>query len=100
MVKTDWKLLFSPGLFYYGVGISCQPLSIRQFKNGEGLIGHWGQTRAFAFYDPKTDLYFTGTVNQFFGQNVVGKIIREIIKRYKGIYDIMKRDDFVLEVSF
>lgn len=74
----DWKLLFGPGLFFYGVGIANQPISIKELKNG--LIGHWGQTGSFSFYHPKTDLYFTGTTNQFFGQNVAAGMMVKVIK--------------------
>lgn len=77
----SWKLIFNPGLFLYGVGIASQPISLRELK--DGLIGHWGQTGAFAFYHPKTDLYFTGTVNQFYGQSVAAKMMIKIIKMYK-----------------
>ena len=77
----DWKLLFAPGLFFYGVGIANQPISIKELKNG--LIGHWGQTGAFSFYHQKTDLYFTGTTNQFYGQNVAAGMMMKIIKNIK-----------------
>ena len=77
----EWKLLFGPGLFYYGIGIASQPISMFELKGG--LIGHWGQTGSFAFYHPKTDLYFTGTVNQFYGHGVAAKNIIKIIKTYK-----------------
>ena len=77
----EWRILFLPGLFFYGVGIARQPLSIRDLKNG--LIGHWGQTGAFSFYHPKTDLFFTGTVNQFYGQSVAAKMMMKIIKKVK-----------------
>ena len=75
----EWRLLFGPGLFYYGVGIASQPISIKDLKNG--LIGHWGQTGSFSFYHPKTDLYFTGTTNQFYGQSVAAKMMMKIIKK-------------------
>ncbi|WP_260631062.1 serine hydrolase [Bacillus sp. S/N-304-OC-R1] len=74
----DWKILFGPGLFFYGVGIANQPISIKELKNG--LLGHWGQTGAFSFYHPNTDLYFTGTVNQFYGHSVAAKMIVKIVK--------------------
>lgn len=77
----EWKLLWGPGLFYYGVGIASQPISLKEFK--AGLIGHWGQTGSFAFYHPKTDLYFTGTVNQFYGHSVAAKMMIKIIKACK-----------------
>lgn len=77
----DWKILFGPGLFHYGVGIASQPTSIKEFKGA--LIGHWGQTGAFAFYHSRTDLYFTGTVNQYFGHRFAAKMMMKIIKIYK-----------------
>ena len=77
----NWKLLFGPGLFFYGVGIARQPISIKDLKNG--LIGHWGQTGSFSFYHQETDLYFSGTTNQFYGQNVAAKMMRKIIKNVK-----------------
>ena len=77
----EWKLLFGPGLFYYGVGIASQPVSLFELK--DGLIGHWGQSGSFAFYHPKTDLYFTGTVNQFYGHGIAAKKIIKIIKSYQ-----------------
>ncbi|MGM7701900.1 serine hydrolase domain-containing protein [Pseudalkalibacillus sp. Hm43] len=80
----SWRILFGPGLFYYGVGIASQPISLVELK--EGLIGHWGQSGAFAFYHPKTDLYFTGTVNQFVGHRVAAKLMLDIIKTYKKEY--------------
>ncbi|MFB4166233.1 serine hydrolase domain-containing protein [Alteribacillus sp. JSM 102045] len=76
-----WKILFGPGLFFYGVGIASQPISLKEVKGG--LIGHWGQTGAFSFYHPKTDLYFTGTINQFYGHSVAAKMMIKIIKMYK-----------------
>lgn len=78
----DWKILFGPGLFFYGVGITSQPISMKDIKNG--LIGHWGQTGAFSFYHPKTDLYFTGTVNQFYGHRAAAKMMLKVIKSVDG----------------
>lgn len=78
----DWKFLLLPGMFFYGVGIANQPISFKNLKNG--LIGHWGQTGAFAFHHPETDLYFTGTTNQFYGQNAAAKMMMKIIKKVKS----------------
>lgn len=78
-ITSDWNLLFMPGLFYYGIGISRQPYSIFSF-NKEGLIGHWGQSGAFAFYHPQKDLFFTGTVNQVIGQGAAWGIMKKLIK--------------------
>lgn len=74
----SWNLLWGPGLFFYGVGLSRQPLSLKGFH--KGLIGHWGQSGAFAFHDPEKDLYFTGTVNQFTGHNTAAMLMSKVIK--------------------
>lgn len=76
----NWNFLLLPGQFYYGVGIAKQPISLFSFK--DGLIGHWGQSGAFAFYYPQKDLYFTGTVNQITGHSVAGRLISKIIKHF------------------
>ncbi len=73
-----WNLLFIPGLFYYGIGLSKQPLSLPTFN--KELIGHWGQSGAFAFYYPNKNLYFTGTVNQFTGHAVAVRLMGKLIK--------------------
>lgn len=74
----QWRIVFAPGLFYYGIGISRQPLSILHL--GKGLLGQWGHSGAFAFYHPETNLYFTGTVNQYIGHSKAIKMILDIIK--------------------
>ena len=76
----DWKLVFAPGLFFYGVGVSMQPISLLHLK--KGLIGHWGQSGAFAFYHPGHDVYMSGTVNQYVGHN---KAVRVILRALKDI---------------
>lgn len=76
-----WNLLFGPGLFFYGVGLSCQPIKLTEMK--AGLIGHWGQSGAFTFYHRQTDLYFTGTMNQFNGQGVAARIMINIINMFR-----------------
>jgi len=80
-----WNLLFPPpSLFYYGVGLEKQPtprfVSIRKPINE--IIGFWGQTSSFAWYNSDTDLYFTGTANQAngSGHSAVGKAMFKIIK--------------------
>ncbi|GAE07339.1 D-alanyl-D-alanine carboxypeptidase [Paenibacillus sp. JCM 10914] len=47
-LTMKWNFLWSPGTFYYGTGISRQPIS--PFALRQGLIGHWGQSGAFAFH--------------------------------------------------
>ena len=80
-----WNLLFPPpSLFYYGVGLEKQPtprfISIR--KPIKEIIGFWGQTSSFAWYNSDTDLYFTGTANQAngAGHSAAGKAMLKIIK--------------------
>ncbi|MBM7713385.1 CubicO group peptidase (beta-lactamase class C family) [Bacillus thermophilus] len=77
-LQKNWNLLFLPGTFYYGVGISRQPLSLRGLK--KGLLGHWGQSGAFAFHDPEKDLYFTGTVNEVTGHSAAARLMNKIKK--------------------
>ncbi len=61
-----WKFIFFPSQFYYGQGLEklWVPRFISPFKHIGEIIGFWGQSGAFAFYHPATDLYFTGTANQ------------------------------------
>lgn len=79
-LMNNWNFLFLPGQFYYGIGIAKQPIFISSFK--KGLLGHWGQSGAFAFYYPEKDLYFTGTVNQITGHNVAVGLIKKVIKYF------------------
>lgn len=81
-ITSHWNLLIFPNLSYFGVGITKQPLSLFSLKRG--LLGHWGQSGAFAFYHPETDLYFTGTVNQFFGHAVAASMMRKVINHIKS----------------
>lgn len=80
-LMNKWNFLFLPGQFYYGIGIAKQPLFISSYK--DGLIGHWGQSGAFAFYYPKKDLYLTGTVNQITGHRVAAGLIKKCIMQLK-----------------
>jgi CubicO group peptidase (beta-lactamase class C family) len=80
-----WNLLLPPpGMFYFGIGLEKMPTPriISPFKPIKELIGFWGQTSAFAWYNSDTDLYFTGTANQVngVGHMAVGNSIFKIIK--------------------
>jgi len=80
-----WNLLVPPpGLFYYGVGLEKFPVPriITFPKQINEIIGFWGQTGSFAWYNSDTDLYFSGTTNQVngSGHSAVGKAIIKIIK--------------------
>lgn len=79
-IQKQWNFLWTPGPFFYGTGISRQPLS--PFGLGRGLIGHWGQCGAFAFHHPESGLYFTGTVNQVLGQSSAATTMARVIRLY------------------
>jgi len=81
----QWNLLLPPpGLFYYGVGLEKLPtpriISLRK-PIGE-IIGFWGQTGSFAWYNPDMDLYFSGTTNQVdgTGHRAAGSAMIKVIK--------------------
>ncbi|MCC5890124.1 MAG: beta-lactamase family protein [Alkalibacterium sp.] len=81
----QWNLILPPpSLFYYGVGLEKLyiPRIISPLKPINEIIGFWGQTGSFAWYNPDTDLYFTGTTNQIdgSGHSAVMKGIIKIIK--------------------
>lgn len=65
-----WNLILPPpGLFYFGVGLEklWTPRIISPFKPIREIVGFWGQTGSFAFYNSDADLYFCGTTNQING---------------------------------
>jgi CubicO group peptidase (beta-lactamase class C family) len=80
-----WNLLLPPpGLFSFGIGLEKFPVPriVTPFKPINEIIGFWGQTSAFAWYNSDTDLYFSGTANQVggAGHNAAGNAIIKIIK--------------------
>lgn len=79
-----WNFVFFPGQFYYGLGLEklWVPRVVSPFKPIREILGFWGQSGAFAFYNPHTDLYFSGTVNQLsgFGHGSALKAMIKIIK--------------------
>jgi D-alanyl-D-alanine carboxypeptidase len=81
-----WNLIWFPGQFYFGIGLEklWTPRILSPFKPIREIIGCWGQSGAFAFHHPDTDLYFTGTVNQSsgFGHSAAFKAIIKIIKTF------------------
>lgn len=81
----QWRMLMPPpGLFYFGIGMEKQPtpwiLSPR--KPIKEILGFWGQTSAYTWYNPETGLYFSGTANQTnaSGHSAVMNAIIRIIK--------------------
>ena len=83
-LKQNWRMIYFPGQFYFGLGIEklWTPRLLSPFKPIREVLGFWGQSGAFAFYNPETDLYFTGTINQAsgFGHSAAYKAIIKIIK--------------------
>lgn len=80
-----WNLIIPPpSLFYYGIGLEklYVPRIISPFNPITEILGFWGQTGSFAWYNPDTNLYFTGTTNQIngAGHSAVMKGMIKIIK--------------------
>jgi D-alanyl-D-alanine carboxypeptidase len=84
----QWNLLLPPpGLFYFGIGLEklWTPRIVSPFKPIKEILGFWGQTGSFAFYNVDTDLYFCGTTNQINGEghrrasNAMLKIIKSAL---------------------
>ncbi|MCL2840068.1 MAG: beta-lactamase family protein [Defluviitaleaceae bacterium] len=73
-----------PSTLYYGIGLEklfIPRIIFSPFKPIGEIIGFWGQTGSFAWYNPITDLYFSGTTNQSSGvghQAVVMSMIKII----------------------
>jgi len=65
----EWKFIAFPGNFYFGVGLEKLwiPRIYSSFRPIGEILGFWGQSGAFAFHNPQTGLYFTGTINQLSG---------------------------------
>ncbi len=63
-------ILPPPGLFLYGIGLEKLwiPWIASPYKHPGDILGFWGQTGSFAFYNPVSDLYFCGTTNQINGK--------------------------------
>lgn len=83
-----WNVILPPpGLFLFGVGLEkiWTPWFISPFKPVKEILGFWGQTGSFAWYNSDTDLYFCGTTNQIDGSGhaVATNAIVKIIKAEK-----------------
>lgn len=83
-LKTGWRMILFPGQFYFGLGLEklWTPRILSPFHPVGEVLGFWGQSGAFAFYNPSHDLYFTGTVNQLngWGHTAAYKAITKVIK--------------------
>lgn len=80
-----WNLLLPPpGLFFYGIGLEklYVPRLVSPLKPITEILGFWGQTGSFAWYNPDADLFFCGTTNQINGAGhaAATKAMLKIIK--------------------
>jgi D-alanyl-D-alanine carboxypeptidase len=80
-----WNLILPPpGVFYFGIGLEKLPTPriLSPFKPIKEILGFWGQTGSFAFYNPETDLYICGTTNQINGRGhmAAGSAMLKIVK--------------------
>jgi D-alanyl-D-alanine carboxypeptidase len=83
-----WNLILPPpGLFFFGIGLEklWVPRIVSPFKPIREIIGFWGQTGSFSFYNSDSDLYFCGTTNQINGaghraaSSAMVKIIKSVL---------------------
>ena len=84
----QWNLILPPpGMFQFGIGLEKLwiPRIVSPRKPIKEILGFWGQTGSFAFYNPQTDLYFSGTTNQINGKghrlatSAMVKIIKSVL---------------------
>jgi D-alanyl-D-alanine carboxypeptidase len=70
MAQQNWRLLFWPGQFYFGMGLEKMwtPWFFSPLRPIRDVMGFWGQSGAFLFHHPETGLHFAGTVNQVTGR--------------------------------
>lgn len=80
----QWNLVLRPGTFLYGLGLEkiFVPRVLKPFFPYGEILGYWGQTAAFAWFNPQTDLYLTGTANQLGGpgHRAASQAILRVIK--------------------
>lgn len=78
-----WNKIFFP--FEYGIGIQkfSIPPVLTMFRKLPPLIGHAGSVGSIAFYVPKKDIYFTGTVNQQAKPGAIYQLMLEVISKFK-----------------
>ncbi|MCC6007760.1 MAG: beta-lactamase family protein [Rhodobacteraceae bacterium] len=64
--QQDWRMLFLPGQFWFGMGLEklWTPWFWSPLHPVRDIMGFWGQTGAFVFHHPDSGLTFAGTVNQ------------------------------------
>ncbi|WP_040378377.1 serine hydrolase domain-containing protein [Dethiobacter alkaliphilus] len=79
-----WNFILFPYQFHFGIGLEklWVPRLLSPVKPINEILGFWGSSGAFAFFNPDKDLYFTGTVNQSngLGHKAAFKAMLKIIK--------------------
>ena len=70
LAQQDWRMIFWPGQFYFGLGMEklWTPWFISPWQPIRDVMGFWCQTGAFVFHHPATEVTFAGTVNQANGR--------------------------------
>ena len=88
LTQQNWRMIFWPGQFYFGLGLEklwtpCLLSPLRPIRN---VMGFWGQTGAFVFHHPVTGLTCAGTVNQAngWGHASAMRAILRIIRAARG----------------
>lgn len=93
----QWNVIYPPpGLFLFGIGLEkiWVPRIVSLRKPITEILGFWGQTGSFAWYNSDTDLYFCGTTNQIDGSghaavtSAIIKIIKKVLN--KGLTRIIQ----------
>ena len=66
LAKQDWRMIWWPGQFYFGLGMEklWTPWFLSPLRPIRDVTGFWGQTGAFVFHHPETGMTCAGTVNQ------------------------------------
>ncbi len=83
LAQQDWRMIWWPGQFYFGLGMEklWTPWFLSPLRPIRDVTGFWGQTGAFVFHHPKTRLTCAGTVNQANGMGhsaAIGAMLRVI----------------------
>ena len=66
LAQQDWRMIWWPGQFYFGLGMEklWTPWFLSPLRPIRDVTGFWGQTGAFVFHHLETGTTCAGTVNQ------------------------------------
>lgn len=66
LAQQDWRMIWWPGQFYFGLGMEklWTPWFLSALRPIRDVMGFWGQTGAFVFHHLETGTTCAGTVNQ------------------------------------